>query len=139
MPLVEKIATRTRLVRVELESSIEDDVRDLATYFGGFAYKLDPVGRYDKPDQLMIMPQGLAVFVECKRPGGVARDAQLREHERIRRRGHVCIVVSDTKDIATLKRGIAKWYATEPSNRGTLRLPRRLMPRWIPGTSSASA
>jgi hypothetical protein len=47
---------------------------------GGTAEKFTSPGKRSVPDRLVILPGGRIIFVELKRPRGVATELQLRDH-----------------------------------------------------------
>ena len=53
-----------------LEKDIEDAFVAFVELLGGKCYKLKCDGRRGWPDRTVIMPNGLIVFVEFKKPGG---------------------------------------------------------------------
>jgi hypothetical protein len=50
------------------EESIEGYLRRRVKAVGGFAVKLDPFGNVGIPDRLILLPGGVVVFGECKKP-----------------------------------------------------------------------
>lgn len=84
-----------------LESVIENNLTRRVEALGGLTYKLAPTGRINKPDRLVMLPNGKLFFVECKRPGKKPRPGQIREHERLRRLGYR-VVVLDSHDVSFL-------------------------------------
>lgn len=84
-----------------LESVIEKNLIRRVGELGGITYKLSPIGRINKPDRLVMLPNGKIIFVECKRPGEEPRPGQIREHERLRRLGYR-VVVLDSHDVSFL-------------------------------------
>lgn len=83
------------------ESLIEKYLVDEVKKRGGISYKLSPIGRANKPDRLVLLPNGRMVMVECKSPGQKPRIGQLREHELLRAIGYK-VVVMDSKDVGFL-------------------------------------
>lgn len=69
-------------------------VRRVKDEFGTEARKYKT--RRNDPDRLVLLPPGVAVFVELKRPDEEPNDGQLREHERLRKKGF-CVYVASTK------------------------------------------
>lgn len=84
-----------------LESVIEKNLIRRVGELGGITYKLSPIGRINKPDRLVMLPNGKIIFVECKRSGEEPRPGQIREHERLRRLGYR-VVVLDSHDVSFL-------------------------------------
>lgn len=54
------------------ESSIETYLRERVLAAGGRCIKLNPMGNVGIPDRLVLLPEGVVVFVECKKPKGGA-------------------------------------------------------------------
>lgn len=66
------------------ESSIETYLRERVKVAGGYCIKLNPMGNVGIPDRLVLLPEGVIVFVECKKPrGGVVSRAQTRWRDRL--------------------------------------------------------
>jgi len=80
------------------ESSVEQELVAAADAAGGIAVKLNLRGRRGWPDRLVLLPGGVAFFVELKRPGEQAQPLQRHVHNRIRRLGFVVIVVDSVAD-----------------------------------------
>lgn len=53
-----------------LEASIERDLKNAVEGAGGLYLKLNPQGCVGVPDRLVLLPGGVARFVELKRPKG---------------------------------------------------------------------
>lgn len=70
-----------------LERDVEEYLRKEVEMLGGRAYKFVSPGRRNVPDRLVVFPGGTMVFAEVKKPGESPSDAQLREHERLRKLG----------------------------------------------------
>jgi hypothetical protein len=65
---------------------------------GGRVYKLSPVGRRGKPDELVLMPWGRKLLVELKKKGKKPEPHQAREFKRLKRLGHdVRVIDSKSK------------------------------------------
>lgn len=80
------------------ESTVENNLVKKVKAAGGTAYKFTSPGRKAVPDRLVLLPGGRVVFVECKAPGELPRDDQVREHNRLRALGFK-VVVLDSKDL----------------------------------------
>lgn len=52
------------------ERSVESHLRSQVKAAGGLCIKLNPAGNVGLPDRLMLLPGGVMVFVECKKPRG---------------------------------------------------------------------
>lgn len=62
------------------------------------------IGRNSAPDFRVMLP-GCCLWVETKRPGEDAEEAQAREHERMRKYGEDVIVLDTTE-------AVDEWFAT---------------------------
>jgi hypothetical protein len=67
-----------------LESKVVSHFVARAIAHGGQVRKIRYVGARHATDCLLVLPVNRVYFVELKRPGGKARDGQLREHARLR-------------------------------------------------------
>lgn len=76
------------------ESEIERYLRRQVEARGGRCVKFNPENNRGWPDRIVLLPGGVLVWVELKRPkGGVIAPAQYVAHEDLRRLGqHVCVV-----------------------------------------------
>lgn len=64
----------------------------------GLCIKLNPFGKRGIPDRLVLIPGGIVLFVELKRPvGGVFEPLQERWHMKLRRMGFT-VAVCYTKE-----------------------------------------
>lgn len=52
------------------ERSIETYLRSRVRDAGGLCVKLNPAGYVGIPDRMVLLPGGVVVFVECKKPRG---------------------------------------------------------------------
>jgi hypothetical protein len=59
------------------EVSVETHLRARVKKAGGICIKLAPAGNVGIPDRLVLLPGGVLVFVECKKPRG-AKIARLQ-------------------------------------------------------------
>lgn len=88
--------------RVIRESAIETHLRR------EFSKRIQPVYpeaqdhkyeiRKSEPDRLWLLPNGLVVFIECKRPGKDLRKDQARAFERLRKLGFDCFRVNSREE-----------------------------------------
>ena len=77
---------------------------------GGLVRKLSYENRAGAPDLLVILPGGVIWFVEVKKDENTKPDLhQLREHERIRKRGANVFVVCSSKQVDDL---IVNYYSS---------------------------
>lgn len=79
------------------EGKIQSHLRKRVKAVGGFCRKVAWEGRAGAPD-LIIIINGKIVFVEVKRPGGKPKPHQVREHERMARRGADVRVIDNIHD-----------------------------------------
>ena len=80
-----------------LEKQVEAHLVARVKALGGIAYKFVSPARRNVPDRLVLLPGGRAVFVELKRPGLKATEAQEREQLRIHALGFLVLTI-DTKE-----------------------------------------
>lgn len=79
------------------ESTVESHFVKRVRERGGIPYKFRSPQRRSVPDRIAVMPDGITLWCEIKAPDKEPRDDQLREHQRLRDRGHVVLVL-DTKE-----------------------------------------
>lgn len=79
------------------EKDIETYLCSCINRLGGVPYKFTSPARRSVPDRLCVMPSGISVFVECKRPGKKLSQAQTREAARLKALGQWVTWV-DSKD-----------------------------------------
>lgn len=65
------------------EKVIEQYLRDQVKALGGKAYKFVSPGNAGVPDRLVLLPGGVAAFVELKAPGKKPTDLQEAQQKRI--------------------------------------------------------
>ena len=71
------------------EISVENHLRQRVETLDGRCVKMVPLGWVGIPDRLVILPGGIAVFVELKKPkGGIVSRAQEAWHIWLEERGH---------------------------------------------------
>ena len=92
------------------ESAVEQHFKKRVKECGGHAYKFKSPGRGGVVDRIAVMPDGIVVWVELKRPKGEPEDHQVREHQRLRDLGHTILVI-DTKELADYYFGSERRYA----------------------------
>lgn len=66
---------------------------------GGDINNVTWIGRNNCPDTFIMFDLGLSFWVETKGPKKNARAAQLREHERMRRRGKTVLVLDTIEKV----------------------------------------
>jgi hypothetical protein len=85
------------------EVRIETDLRDRVKDAGGLCIKLNPAGLAGIPDRLVLLPGGVVVFVEVKKPrGGVIAKKQFVWRDRLVALGfqhRFCFTRDDVDDI----------------------------------------
>jgi len=69
--------------------------------------KFTPRGRVGYQDRIVLLPGGIALFVELKRPGETLRKLQEHTREEIQKLGFV-VVVADTNDRVDAFLGLVK-------------------------------
>lgn len=74
-----------------LERAVEQRLLRTVRRLGGVALKLY---QRSEPDRLVLLPHGVVLFVETKRPGKHPRPDQRHAHARLRRLGF-CVLVCD--------------------------------------------
>ena len=87
----------------------EGDIRKLlktrVEAYGGEIRAVSWLGRSNAPDVLVLRPSpdpaaaGWHTFVETKRPGKDATEAQAREHERMQAAGCVVLVITNEQEL----------------------------------------
>lgn len=80
-----------------MEKEIEKYLVERVKSVGGFCLKLPPTFHAGLPDRLVLLPDGVAVFVETKAKGAKPRPLQLRVIASLRALGHRVEVI-DSKD-----------------------------------------
>lgn len=94
---------------VTKEGRIQKYAKDRFEALGGLVRKLSYEGRSGAPDLLVLLPGGIILFVEVKKDENTKPDPhQLREHERMRKRGANVFVVGSFKQVDDL---IANYYS----------------------------
>lgn len=82
------------------ESDIEQYLCDKCAMLGWLPLKFTSPQRRNVPDRLIVTECGIDMFfVECKAPGQTATAGQLREHERLMKRGALVYVVDSKEDV----------------------------------------
>lgn len=87
------------------EKPVEEHLRDRVKALGGLAIKIMPVSMTGLPDRLVLLPGGIALFVELKRPkGGIVSPVQKVVHAKLEKMGHP-VALLNTKE------GIDAWLS----------------------------
>ena len=79
------------------EKTIENYLVRQVLAKGGWAIKLTSPNAAGLPDRLILLPGGVVIFAELKRPGGSVRPLQKSAHRRLRELGFVVYTI-DSKD-----------------------------------------
>lgn len=79
------------------EKTIENYLVQQVLAKGGWAIKLTSPNAAGLPDRLILLPEGVIVFAELKRPGGKVRPLQRSTHRRLRELGFAVYTI-DSKD-----------------------------------------
>ena len=78
----------------QLENEVESYLRRKVEKKGGMCVKFLPDFARGFPDRIVVLPRGVLVWVETKRPlGGRVSPSQLLAHEQLRRLGQSVEVV----------------------------------------------
>jgi len=82
-----------------LEKTVEDHLVDRVKSLGGFTLKGDIIGRRFL-DRICILPDGVTLWIECKRPTGGQRTA-LQEHtiEKLLDLGHLAFFAKTVEEV----------------------------------------
>ena len=92
------------------EGKIQKYAKEQFEAIGGLVRKMAFEGRRAATDLLVILPGGIVWFVEVKKDENTKPDPhQLREHERMRKRGANVFVVGSFKQVDGL---IANYYSS---------------------------
>lgn len=81
------------------ESEIENYLKMAVKKMGGLAIKLNSMSMSGLPDRMVLLPIGVILFVELKRPGGKARPLQMATHRILRKLGFDVYVIDSKKQI----------------------------------------
>jgi len=82
------------------EAKVETDIVGWATSNGGVALKLKIDGVRGFPDRTILMPGGIVLFVEVKKPkGGVVSQQQKDWVRRLTALGFLCIVATSLEQV----------------------------------------
>lgn len=80
------------------EKAIEAYLRGEVKKLGGKAYKFVSPGNAGVPDRLVLLPEGITVFVELKAPGKKSTKLQLKKQKELTGLGHVVFKDVDSKE-----------------------------------------
>ena len=86
------------------ERDIEAHLVKRVKQLGGEIRKAQWIGHRGAPDRRVMLPGRLPVWVELKAPGVKPEPHQIREHNRMRRRGELVEVIDSIEGIEELLR-----------------------------------
>lgn len=81
------------------ESKIEKHLRQRVKAIGGLCWKFTSPGMNGVPDRVVILPNGLLVWVELKAPGKAPRINQERRHKELWERGQRVVVIDTIEGV----------------------------------------
>ena len=85
------------------EKEVEQYLRRRVEQAGGRCVKFVPDYSRGWPDRLVLLPSGVLVWVELKRPkGGRVAGAQRVAHEELRRLGQTVVIVKNKEEVDEL-------------------------------------
>jgi hypothetical protein len=85
------------------EKIIEEELVRRVRAIGGIAEKTTVIGRRGFFDRVIVLPGGVVIFCECKRPkGGRLSSHQIERIRKYRELGAAVAVVSKSEDIDAL-------------------------------------
>lgn len=85
------------------ERNVEAHLIKRVKELGGECRKVEWIGRHGAPDRFVMLPGGCC-WVELKAPGQKAKPHQLREHDRMRAKGQIVLVLDSVE-------GVDEWLA----------------------------
>lgn len=83
------------------EKQVEDRLKVGVEKLGGIALKFPPLFYAGFPDRIILIPGGVVVFVELKKPGKSPRALQDKVHARLRRLGFRVDVIENYEQVDT--------------------------------------
>lgn len=87
-----------------LEKDIEQKLKDMIESYGGLCLKWVCPGWLGVPDRLCLLPKGVVIFVELKRPTGGKRSAMQKWWARtLSRLGFMHLWIKEPKDICAME------------------------------------
>lgn len=81
------------------EKTIEQKLCQAVAAGGGWAIKLNSTSAAGLPDRMLLMPNGIAAFVEVKAPGKNPRPLQWVQIKKLKKLGFAVFVLDDPKQI----------------------------------------
>jgi hypothetical protein len=103
MPTLEQLKARDAKAKakaakkVPLEKDVEGPVKDYARSHKCWVRKFKSENNRSVPDDIFSTPKGKVFFIEFKRPGKTATEAQQDEHDMMRERGLTVFVVDNVE------------------------------------------
>lgn len=95
------------------EQFLEKKLVQAAKNHEGWAMKLVSPGTSGVPDRLLLMPGGIAAFVEVKAPGKKPRPLQIAQMNKLKKLGFPVFVLDDADQIHTIIEEVK--YGIRPS------------------------
>ena len=90
-------------VKSVIEKIVETELVRRVEAIGGIAEKVRVVGRRGFVDRLVVLPGGIILFVEVKRPKGWRiSHHQRKHHEAYKKRGCRVVILRDVSEIDAL-------------------------------------
>lgn len=83
------------------EKQVENRLTAGVEKLGGMALKFPPLFFAGFPDRIILMPGGIVIFVELKKPGKSPRALQHKVHDKLRRLGFRVDVLADYEQVDT--------------------------------------
>lgn len=78
------------------ERAVERKLFLMVRQLGGRAIKLRNTTYNGDPDRILVLPNGVTLYAEVKRPKQRPRASQQRVHRWFRRKGHTVLIVDGT-------------------------------------------
>jgi len=82
-----------------LEKDIETALCKAIRKLGGIPYKFTSPANRSVPDRLCVMPYGVVVFIECKRPKATTTQLQQATIDKLKLLGHRATTVSTLAEV----------------------------------------
>ena len=84
-----------KITEKQIEKALVEGVKKM----GGTAYKFVSPGHAGVPDRMIVLPGGVIIFAELKRPGGKTTPLQDAEITRMRSMGCEVHVISNPEEV----------------------------------------
>ncbi len=94
------------------EKFLEQKLIKRAAAKGGWALKLSSPGTSGVPDRLLLMPGGIAAFVEVKAPGQKPRTLQLAQMKKLKQLGFPVFVLDDADQIEAILEEVSHGFSS---------------------------